>query len=164
MKIELEVFNENGIVKKELIDLTNKFLERDITQKSPSVNYTADENSNCLTDPLQGNNNQFNAVSGGQILPVQTINKVDKTTRSTQQFNKPISVNIKIRYDANENRNNRWNINVFVDMDDNKLNWQDKRLINKTPQKVHKAPHSNWIRVDYWIDGVKKKSIKSNCP
>ena len=164
MIIKLEVHNENGKVEDDCVDLTNKFLDRGISQTSHPINYTADDKTNFSNDPQQGINNQFNAVSGGQILPLQSVNKIDKISGEVQQFNKPISVNIKIRYDANEPLNSRWNIDLYVDLDDNRLNWNEKRLITRRPQRAHKAPDSDWIRVDYWIDCVKQHSIKNNRP
>jgi len=164
MIIKLEIFNEHGKIKEDCIDLKTKLLQRGITQVSPRIGYKADNIDNCSNDPQQGINNQFNAVSGGQLLPPQQINRIDNDSNEIQYLNRPISVNVEIRYDKNEPLTSRWNIDLYVDIDDNKLNWHNKRLITKRPKKAHHVGDSQWIRVDYWIDGVKQNSIQSNRP
>jgi len=149
MIIKIKVFNEKGFVKEDKIDLSEKLKERGISNTTPQKLYLAD------------NINHFGAISGGQISPPQNVNKVDKTTGSIEIFNKPISVNIKIRYDRDEPPETRWNINVYVDIDDPSFSWQQKRLITKHPKRVHKIADSNYIRVEYWINGIEQTPIES---
>ena len=163
-EIKLKIYNEDGLVKEDRINLFSKCQEREITQFSPNTSYVANNLNDCSADSSQGVNNQFNAVSGGQIFPSQQINKINKSDGKSQILNEPISANIKIRYDKNDPLESRWNVDVYVDIHNPDLNWQDKRLITKRPKKAHKIKDSSWIRVDWEIDEIKQESIKSVKP
>jgi hypothetical protein len=164
MKIKLEIYNESGFVRKEEIDLTNKFQDRGIQLTFPIRSYSATDPNDWIIDPQQGENNQFNAVSGGQILPMQSVNRINKGTDVRQMFSCEPTVNVKIRYDASEPKESRWNIDIYVDIDDPNLSWDERRLITKHPKHVHKVSDCKQIEVKSWIDGVAQEAIKSQRP
>lgn len=165
MNIRLQVSNENGFISGCTVDLTKKFQERGIQETSLHTPYSATSMDKCLSDPQQGKNNQFNAVSGGQLLPEQPIRRTNKETSVEQTLKVKPSVNIRVRYDANEPPETRWNIEIYSDMDNPSLDWGEKRLITMHPKnRVHKVRDSQKIELKYWVDGIEQDPIVAQRP
>ena len=146
MLLVLNVSNADGLVKSESIDLGKKFQERNINNTTVKSTYS----SIPVTQ----------AGSIGVILPVQQINKTDYLSQQILSYTSEVSVNIRIRYDKNDSIYERWNIDVYVDLHGLDLSWSERQLIKKCPQSVHKFPDSEWIQVEWGIDGVKQQTYK----
>ena len=143
MEIKLRVSSENGLVKEETINLAGKLQQRGINNQSIQSTY--------VSNPV------IEAGSVGIILPLQEVNRTNYTLYKDVPYNSEVSVNIRVRYDQNDSVEERWNVDVYVDLHGLGLNRQDRLLVKKSPQKVHKFPDSEIIKVEWWVNGIEKE-------
>ena len=127
--IEIEVEHDSGKSPKESIDLASKLQELGINPSQLEETYTASYIPNTTHDPKEGINQQYSWASGGHIFRPQLV------IHNNQVKTKKTSFNIIIRFDDKEKM---WNIDLAVHIDDPNANINDKRLITKHINGIHK--------------------------
>ncbi|GEM_PF-4296704 len=144
MEIKIRVSNENGLVKEEIINLADKLQRRGINDQSIQSIY--------ISNPVIG------AGSVGVILSEQTVNRIQYPEQENITYNSEVSVNIRIRYDQKDPEPQRWNIDVYADLHGLGLDWNNRLLVKNCPQRVHKFPDSEIIKVEWWVNGIQKQT------
>jgi len=110
------------------------------------------ENSTSYNAP---ENNQH-AASGGQILPSQPIFKFNTHLKSE------VSINVRLRHDLTDPPEERWNIDIYIDIHDIGLGWHDRRLSTRHIKKIHHLPDSQYVVLEWSINGEKQAQITAN--
>lgn len=141
--LSIRVETSEGFIKEEEIDLTDKIRKR-ILDTSSSQPYTSNEPEQLNTGNL--------AISGGQLFPVQSVEKHGNTHEAQ------VSLNLQIRYDQNDPTQKRWNIDVYCDVHQEGVD--NKRILTHRPQDVHKIPDSESIEIEWSINDIKQPKIK----
>jgi hypothetical protein len=148
------IYNEFEKIAEDEIDISDKLRNRGVTVTNPFVPYVSD--NNLTPNSL--------AVSGGQILPMQNITKTDYSTGEIISYNEEISINIKARYDLNDSSEKRWNIDVYVHINNPNMKLKEKRLIKHHSDKLHHLPDCKQLKILSWIDGIEQPPIIAKRP
>ncbi len=101
---------------------------------------------------IEFGHNNWNAASGGQLLPIQNI-----TMRNQSTITAPISINIRVRYDAN-GLPPGWDVDIYADIH------PGNSIITHHLQNLHHCPDSDYIKVEATINGQVQPPIESYKP